>query len=140
MKEYGVFVSFCGGVRGLAPLPELGLEAGQDPAAHFAPGKVRAAGIFLVYGFHPHNVWQSTLQAALLRAALCTLNDPAFPKGRGQERNAPSRTEWLLFYIPGGATFAALKAAVAIITLPMKPMPAIFAGFPFCSHTSTTAN
>ena len=41
-REYGVFVSFCGGVKGLAPLPELGLEAGQDPAAHFPPGKVRA--------------------------------------------------------------------------------------------------
>ena len=40
VQEYGVFVAFCGGVRGLAPISELGLEPGQDPAKHFAMGKV----------------------------------------------------------------------------------------------------
>jgi ribosomal protein S1 len=39
-QDYGVFVAFCGGVRGLAPLSELGLQPGEDPAKHFAVGKV----------------------------------------------------------------------------------------------------
>lgn len=39
-QEYGVFVSFCNGVRGLAPTQQLGLEPNQDPAKHFPIGKV----------------------------------------------------------------------------------------------------
>ena len=40
VQEYGVFVAFCGGVRGLAPVSELGLQPGQAPGKHFAVGKV----------------------------------------------------------------------------------------------------
>ena len=39
-KDYGVFVAFCGGVKGLVPLAELGLEPNQDPNTHFPLGKV----------------------------------------------------------------------------------------------------
>ncbi len=35
-----MFVSFCNGVRGLAPTQQLGLEPNQDPAKHFPIGKV----------------------------------------------------------------------------------------------------
>lgn len=35
-----MFVSFCNGVRGLAPAQQLGLEPNQDPAKHFPIGKV----------------------------------------------------------------------------------------------------
>ena len=40
VQEYGVFVSFCNGVRGLAPTQQLGLEPNQDPAKQFPIGKV----------------------------------------------------------------------------------------------------
>ena len=39
-KEYGVFVNFCGGVKGLVPVAELGLEPSQDASSHFPVGKV----------------------------------------------------------------------------------------------------
>lgn len=38
-KDYGVFVAFCGGVKGLVPLTELGLEPNQDPSTQFPVGK-----------------------------------------------------------------------------------------------------
>lgn len=40
VKDYGVFIAFCGGVKGLVPLAELGLEPNQDPSAQFPIGKV----------------------------------------------------------------------------------------------------
>ncbi len=50
-QEYGVFVSFCNGVRGLAPAQQLGLEPNQDPAKHFPIGKVGPyLMLFLVSG------------------------------------------------------------------------------------------
>ena len=39
VQEYGVFVSFCNGVRGLAPTQQLGLEPNQDPTKQFPIGK-----------------------------------------------------------------------------------------------------
>lgn len=39
VQEYGVFVSFCNGVRGLAPTQQLGLEPNQDPSKQFPIGK-----------------------------------------------------------------------------------------------------
>ena len=40
MKDYGAFISFCGGVKGLVPLAELGLEPDQDANTHLPVGKV----------------------------------------------------------------------------------------------------
>lgn len=40
-QDYGVFVSFCNGVKGLVPLDQLCLEPGKDPATHFPIGKVQ---------------------------------------------------------------------------------------------------
>lgn len=40
VKDYGVFIAFCGGVNGLAPQSELGLEPDQDAATQFPVGKV----------------------------------------------------------------------------------------------------
>ena len=40
VKEYGVFIAFCGGVNGLAPQAELGLEPDQDAVTQFPVGKV----------------------------------------------------------------------------------------------------
>ncbi len=37
-----MFVGFCGELRGLAPVSELGLRAGQQPAASFKTGQARA--------------------------------------------------------------------------------------------------
>ncbi|BDA47226.1 probable protein RRP5 homolog [Coccomyxa sp. Obi] len=48
MQEYGVFVSFCNGVRGLAPTQQLGLEPNQDPAKHFPIGKTVKARVVSV--------------------------------------------------------------------------------------------
>ena len=41
VKDYGVFIAFCSGVKGLVPLAELGLEPNQDANTHFPLGKVR---------------------------------------------------------------------------------------------------
>ena len=48
-KDYGVFVGFCGGVKGLVPLAELGLEPNQDPSTHFPVGQ---AGLLPHSGLH----------------------------------------------------------------------------------------
>ena len=39
VKDYGAFVNFCGGVKGLVPIAELGLEPNQDASTHFPVGK-----------------------------------------------------------------------------------------------------
>ena len=48
VQDYGVFVAFCNGVKGLAPASQLGLEAGQEAAKNFAIGKVRRSIFFPV--------------------------------------------------------------------------------------------
>lgn len=40
VQDYGVFVGFCGDLRGLAPVSELGLPAGQRPSQGFKVGQV----------------------------------------------------------------------------------------------------
>ena len=40
VKDYGVFIAFCGGVKGLAPQAELGLEPNLDATTQFPNGKV----------------------------------------------------------------------------------------------------
>jgi ribosomal protein S1 len=40
VQDYGVFVAFCNGVKGLAPASHLGLEPGEDASKHFPIGKV----------------------------------------------------------------------------------------------------
>lgn len=40
VKDYGVFIAFCGAVKGLVPQAELGLEPNQDATTHFPNGKV----------------------------------------------------------------------------------------------------
>ena len=40
VKDYGVFIAFCGGVKGLAPQAELGLEPDQNATTQFPNGKV----------------------------------------------------------------------------------------------------
>jgi hypothetical protein len=40
VKDYGVFIAFCGGVTGLAPQAELGLEPNQEAATYLPVGKV----------------------------------------------------------------------------------------------------
>ena len=39
VKEYGAFIAFCGGVKGLVRLAELGLEPNQDAGTQFPVGK-----------------------------------------------------------------------------------------------------
>lgn len=47
VKEYGVFIAFCGGVNGLAPQAELGLEPDQDAVTQFPVGKVGSSSRLL---------------------------------------------------------------------------------------------
>ena len=44
VQDYGVFVCFCGDLRGLAPVSELGLPAGQRPSQGFKVGQVSHLG------------------------------------------------------------------------------------------------
>ena len=44
VQDYGVFVGFCGDLRGLAPVSELGLPAGQRPSQGFKVGQVSHLG------------------------------------------------------------------------------------------------
>ena len=39
VQDYGVFVGFCGDLRGLAPVAELGLPAGHRPSQGFKVGQ-----------------------------------------------------------------------------------------------------
>ena len=41
VKPYGVFISFCGGVKGLAHTAELPLAPDQKPSDAYAVGQVR---------------------------------------------------------------------------------------------------
>lgn len=45
VQDYGVFVGFCGDLRGLAPVSELGLPAGQRPSQGFKVGQVSQIGL-----------------------------------------------------------------------------------------------
>ncbi|KAK9832620.1 hypothetical protein WJX81_004603 [Elliptochloris bilobata] len=45
VQDYGVFVGFCGDLRGLAPVAELGLPAGQRPSQGFKVGQVVKATV-----------------------------------------------------------------------------------------------
>lgn len=47
IQDYGVFVSFYGGVSGLAATAELGLAPGQKPAEAFSLGQVRHGGLLI---------------------------------------------------------------------------------------------
>ena len=40
VEDYGIFVLFCGGVKGLAHVTELGLSDGEDPKRCFDVGQV----------------------------------------------------------------------------------------------------
>lgn len=48
VKEFGVFVSFYGGVSGMAPVSELGLPAGTSPTTVYSPGQVVRARVVSV--------------------------------------------------------------------------------------------
>jgi rRNA biogenesis protein RRP5 len=63
VQDYGVFIAFCGGVKGLAPASQLGLEPNQDPAKHFPLGKVCLSQLLTHHSLHMVDVVDRALKA-----------------------------------------------------------------------------
>ena len=80
VKDYGVFIAFCGGVKGLVPQAELGLEPNQDATTHFPNGKVCFDSGLLQKGplFTAASMPQSCLQGEFHVRASFTASDVSF--------------------------------------------------------------